>query len=102
VPSEKSNIAQGRKHKTYIDWTIILLRAVSRYLKRHLVLIGDGGFACIRIGLACTQQKVALVFRLRLDATLYNFPIMPHLNMPGRRPVKGSHASALSYLSKDT
>lgn len=71
APSKKSNEARGRRHKTGIDWTILAVRVISRWLKRSFVLIGDGGFACIRLGHACLKQKVTLVSRLRLDSALY-------------------------------
>jgi hypothetical protein len=77
APSKKCNQVRGRRHKTSIDWTIIAMRVISRWLKRGYTLIGDGGFACIRLGHACKKQNVTLVSRLRLDAALYDLPPTP-------------------------
>jgi hypothetical protein len=77
APSKSCNEAQGRQHKTSIDCTIIAMRAISRWLKRSFIMIGDGGFACIRLGHACNKQNVTLVSRLRLDASLYELPPSP-------------------------
>lgn len=63
VVSKKANEARGRTHKTSIDWTIIAIRVVSRWLKRPWVLIGDGGFACVHLAHACIKKRVALISR---------------------------------------
>ena len=46
APSEKSNIAAGKKHKTSIDWTIVMMKVVCRWLnKRRWFLLDDGAYA---------------------------------------------------------
>lgn len=100
--SKKCNEARGRKHKTSIDWTIIAMRVISRWLKRSWLLIGDGGFACIRLGHACNKQNVTLVSRLRLDASLYKLPSSPMKRQPGRRREKGERVISLKKLASDT
>lgn len=89
-----------RAHKTSIDWTMIAVRAISRWLKRSWVLIGDGGFACIRLRHACLQQ-VTLVSRLRLDAALYEFAPSPTQGQRGRHREKGARFTALTKLITD-
>jgi hypothetical protein len=101
APSKKSNEARGRTHKTSIDWTIIAVRAISRWLKRSWVLIGDGGFACIRLGHACNNQNVTLISRLRLDASLYELPTSPIKGQLGRRREKGDRVASLKELATD-
>jgi hypothetical protein len=95
APSKKCNEKRNRKHKTSIDWTILAMRLISRWLKRSWIMIGDGGFACIRLGHACIKNNVTLISRLRLDATLYNFPIMPAKSQRGRRPEKGARSTSV-------
>lgn len=102
APSKKSNEARGRRHKTSIDWTIIAVRVISRWLKRSFVLIGDGGFACIRLGHACKKQNVVLLSRLRLDAALYDLPPSPIKGQLGRHREKGERVTTLKVLSADT
>jgi hypothetical protein len=101
APSKKSNEIRGRKHKTSIDWTIIAVRAIARWLKRPWVLIGDGGFACIRLAHACIKRNVTLVSRLRLDAALYEFAPSPIQGQRGRHREKGERFTALSQLATD-
>lgn len=102
APSKKCNEKRERKHKTSIDWTILAMRVISRWLKRSWIMIGDGGFACIRLGHACIKNKVTLISRLRLDAALYDFPEIPIATKKrGRRPEKGARATSLKLLSRD-
>ena len=97
APSKKSNKAENRKHKTSIDWTIIAIRVISRWLKRAYILIGDGGFACIRLGHACIKNNVTLVSRLRLDVALYEVAPPPAKGQLGRRREKGKRISSLKH-----
>jgi len=102
APSKKYNEAHQRTHKTSVDWTIQAVRILSGWLKRAWVLIGDGGFACVRLGHVCVQQGATLVSRLRLDAALYEFSPLPIPGQRGRHREKGARVQALSDLAKDT
>ena len=101
APSKKYNEARGRAHKTSIDWTILALRIISRWLKCSWVLIGDGGFACVRLGHACIKQNVTLVSRLRLDTALYVFAPSPAEGQRGRHREKGERFISLKKLAAD-
>lgn len=101
-PSKKYNKAHDRPHRTSIDWTIKAIRILSHWLKRPFVLIGDGGFACIRLGHACKERNVTLVSRLRLDAALYEFAPSPVKGKPGRHREKGERIQGLTELAKET
>jgi len=98
APSERANTEAGRRHKTVIDWTVQMLQVVSRWLRRPWVLIGDGGYACVRLALACapTTRAVTLISRLRLDAQLYAFPSAPVVGRRGPKPKKGARLRPLS------
>jgi Transposase DDE domain. len=92
APSQRSNEAAGKPHKTTIDWTIQMLRVVGHWLgERGWILIGDGGYACVRLALACGNAgaPVRLISRLRLDAQLYDFPTPRPPGRRGRKPQKG-------------
>lgn len=101
APSKKANKARNRKHKTSIDWTILAIRVISRWLKRAFILIGDGGFACIRLGHACLKNNVTLVSRLRLDVALYELAPSPGEGKRGRRREKGERIASLKQLATD-
>src|SRR3990167_4260945 len=101
APSKKCDEARNKKHKTSIDWTIIAIRIISRWLKRSFILIGDGGFACIRLGHACKKKNVTLISRLRLDAALYEFASSPLKGQRGRHREKGDRFTSLKQLAND-
>jgi len=73
----KTNSANGKRHKTSIDWICYLVSVVRGWLpERAIVLVTDGGLTAIKLGLACCQAitPVTWVSRLRLDACLYTWP----------------------------
>lgn len=88
VPSE-STPRGNRVYKSSLDWAISMVRVVNRWLKRHWVCVGDGGYGNAKFGWACRHQGVTLVSRLPWKANLYDFaPTMPQC-YPGRRRTKG-------------
>jgi len=89
-PSKKANEAAGRRHKTSIDWTIIMMKIVCKWLgNRTWILIGDGGYMCMHLAWSCVKNHVTLISRLRLDAQLYEFPKPVPPGKRGRKPLKG-------------
>ena len=55
APSQATHTAQGKRHKTSVDWIGQMLRVVRRwYPHRALILVVDGGLAAIK--LACRSQ----------------------------------------------
>ena len=100
APSREANTQRGRAHKTVIDWAIVMVRVLSRWLKRSWVLLGDGGFACARLGWCCVNREVTLISRLRLDAALYVFPAPPRTGTAGRPREKGRRATSLTQLAQ--
>lgn len=92
APSQRAHAAAGKRHKTSMDWTVQMVNGVGRWLgQRRWVLIGDGGFACVRLALTCVERvaPVTLVSRLRLDAQLYDFPTPRPAGRRGPKPQKG-------------
>lgn len=97
APSKKSNEAAGRRHKTSLDWTRQMVCLISRWLKRHWILVGDGAYACMDLALTCIKLNVALISRLRLDAQLFEFPEFEKKKL-GRKPVKGKRIQLKGLL----
>src|SRR5512147_189488 len=95
APSEPANRAAKKRYKTTVDWTCQLVKAVSRWLRRPWVVLGDGSFACLRLGWTCVQHQVVLISRLRLAAQLYDFPAVPVRPRRGPKPRKGARLPAL-------
>lgn len=95
-PSKKHDLQNGLKHKSGIDRAVQLVYVISRLLRRSWILLGDGGFACIKLGHACLKAKVTLVSRLRLDAALFDEVIEePTIKRRGRKRVKGNKQPTL-------
>lgn len=42
APSKHANKKRGRTHRMTVDWTIVMLKRVTRWLKRSWILVGDG------------------------------------------------------------
>ena len=92
VPSEKTNDANGKRHKTSIDWICYLVGVVRGWLpERAIILVTDGGLTAVKLGLACCQAAtpVTWVSRLRLDACLYAWPGKQPKGKRGKKPKKG-------------
>lgn len=95
-PSKKHDLQNGLKHKSGIDRAVQLVYVISRLLRRSWILLGDGGFACIKLGHACLKSKVTLVSRLRLDAALFDEVIEEStIKRRGRKRVKGNKQPTL-------
>ena len=103
TPSKKANEEENRRHKTTVDWTIQMIKQVSRWLAdRSIILIGDGSFACIRLAHTCTQLgNATLISRLRLDARLFDFPGPEVPGKTGPKPQKGERLPKLEDLVND-
>ena len=103
APSKKANIAAGKSHKTSIDWTIIMVKLVCRWLGgRTWILIGDGAYACMQLAQVCIKKGVTLVSRLRLDAQLYEFPEPRAAGARGRKRIKGKRIHLKEYITDDS
>ena len=98
-PSKKSDDAAEKTHKTSIDWTIQMVRCVSRWLKRKAwILVGDGAYACMALAKSCVKSGATLISRLRLDAQLYESPEVKKKGKRGRNRVKGKRIQLKELL----
>jgi len=104
APSEKTNLAHGKRHKTSIDWIMQMITAVRRWEpKRVIVLVTDGGLAAIKLGLRCIgfANPVTYISRLRLDARLFDEAGPQPAGKPGPKPKKGKRQPSLKHRLKD-
>ena len=89
APSEKTNTANGKRHKTSIDWIGQMIRIVRRWQPTQtIVLVVDGGLAAVKLGLTCSSYVYPVVYvsRLRFDAALYENPEPQPKGKRGRNP----------------
>ncbi len=104
APSPKTNEANGKRHKTSIDWVGQMIAAVRRWLpERSLVLVTDGGMAAVKLGLRCLSyaNPVTFVTRLRLDAVLHAPPGPQPAGKRGPKPKKGQRLPSLKQVLID-
>jgi len=89
--------APPRQHKTAIDMLMILIRQVHRWLpERLVVLVVDGGYAAVKLALVCAgTPNLALVTRLRWDASLYHEAAPRAAGQRGPTPGKGARQRSL-------
>lgn len=104
APSEKVNIANGKRHKTSIDWVMQMICQARRWLpRRKVVLVVDGGLIALKLGHKCRSfiNPVTLVARFRLDAKLYDWPGKRPKGKPGPNPKKGKLQLSLKKRLED-
>ncbi len=104
APSEATNKANGKRHKTSIDWIQQMVCQARRWLRGHvLVLVTDGGLTAVKLGLTCgaLRQPVTWVSRLRLDACLYDWPKEQPKSKRGPKPKKGDRQPSLQARLHD-
>jgi hypothetical protein len=102
APSESANKQAKKKHKTTIDWSIQMIKQVSRWITdRCIVLIGDGGFSCIHLAHECIKTGMTLISKLRLDSRLFDFPVEQPPDKRGPKPQKGKRITKLKDMASD-
>ncbi len=104
APGEKTNVANGKRHKTSIDWIGQMIGTVRRWLpEKTLVLVTDGGLTAVKLGLRCARyiNPVTYVSRLRLDAALYDPPGPQPQGKRGPKPKKGKRQPSLKSVLLD-
>ncbi len=104
APSQTTNLANGKRHKTSLDWLGQMIAVVRRWLPtRPIVLVVDGALAAVKLGLRCAHLAVPVTYvsRLRLDAVLHDPPPPPTAGKRGPKPKKGKRQASLKTRLKD-
>jgi hypothetical protein len=90
VLSEKTCQRLGKRHRSGVQWAILLVEKLRNWLPdRKIVLVGDGGYAAIELVRTCRKLDVTLIARLRFDAKLYEGPAPQPKSKRGPKPKKG-------------
>jgi hypothetical protein len=101
APSEATNQANGKRHKTSIRWIMQLIVQVCRWLRgRSLILIIDGGLVSLELAWRCLQYGVTLVGTLPINARLFDKPGPQPKSKRGKKPKKGQRQLAPKALLK--
>ena len=93
-----------KQHRTTVDWAMIMIEKVRGWQPdREISLIGDGGYAAVRLIQHCQQllRPAKLISRLRLDACLHDFPGPQPKGKRGPKPKKGARLPSLAVQLKD-
>ena len=107
APSERYNLARGRRHKTLPAWGQQMIRQLRRWLPaRALVVVADSTYAVLELlaDAAGLSHPVTVITRLRLDAALYDPAAPREPGTKGRPRVKGERQPTLAQrlLDPDT
>ena len=98
APSDRSSLAQKRRHKTVTARGRQLIRQLRRWLPdRLLVVVADGTYATFELlaDAARLAQPVTVITLLRLDAALFDAPPREP-GKKGRPRVKGERQPTLA------
>jgi hypothetical protein len=80
----------GKAHRTAPERAEVLVRLIRRWQPhRTIQLVGDSGFAVLRLAHVCGTARIRLVSRLVLNAQLYDPPPVRPASTPGVKPKKG-------------
>src|SRR5215204_4563421 len=80
----------GKRHRTAPERTEGLIRLIRRWQPdRTIQVVGDSGFAVLRLAHVCRTARVRLISRLVLNAQLYDPPRVRPTSTPGVKPKKG-------------
>jgi hypothetical protein len=104
APSKRTNEANGKRHKTSIDWIMQMITAVRRWIPdKIIVLVTDGGLVAVKLGLRCARflNPVTYISRLQLNARLFDAPGPQPSGKPGPKPKKGKRQPSLRQRLKD-
>ena len=104
APSKRTNEANGKRHKTSIDWIMQMITAVRRWIPdKIIVLVTDGGLVAVKLGLRCARflNPATYISRLQLNARLFNEPGPQPSGKPGPKPKKGQRQPSLKRRLKD-
>jgi hypothetical protein len=104
APGLQSDQQAARRHKSSIDWIRQMICQVRRWLPDHrLVLVVDGGLACLKLGQTCQgfATPVTYVTRLQHNARLFDLPPQTPRKRGGRPQVVGMRHPLLAQLTAD-
>ena len=95
----------GKHHRTVVEWASWMITRVRRWQpERQIILVGDGTYAALHLTRVCQSfpHPVVFVSRLRLDASLHDFPVQK--SKFGPKPKKGERRPnlAMHLESPDT
>jgi DDE superfamily endonuclease len=97
APSKRFYDNKPRSPKTLVDCARQAVLQICRWLPdRCIVIVADSAFAALKF-LAAVRNHVCVVTRLRLDASLFDFPPQKHKGR-GRPRIKGKRLPKLSSL----
>ena len=100
--SKKYDEENNKKHKTSIDKAMNLVSIFTTLFKnRKLILLGDDGFACLKLIHKCINSGVTLISKLRIDANLFEQPEVAYKGQRGRNAKNGAKIRSFLDMIKD-
>lgn len=100
APHPNTNQAQGKRHKTSIDWVGQMINQVRRWLpQRPLILITDGALVAVRLGLRCKRYAAPVTFVSRLHLNIRLFDPPPPSSRKNASPIGQRQATLQQRLT---
>jgi hypothetical protein len=102
APSPAISQQMGRRHKTVPERAGKIAALLRRWCPdRPLVLVGDGAYSVLDLGLTCRRHQVTLVAPLRLDACVFVPPPPRRPRQEGRPRIVGAKLPTGEQLLAD-
>ena len=92
APSKETNMANGKRHKSSIDWVRQMTGQVRRWLPgREILLVVDGGLVALKSASCCAgyREPVTYISRLQMNARLFDPPTPKPVRKRGKQPIVG-------------
>jgi hypothetical protein len=102
APSPALSQQLGRRHKTLPELAGQIAALVRRWCPdKSIVLVGDGTYSAVELGLTCRHHQVTFVAPLRMDACVFAPPPPRHPHQEGRPRLVGQRLPTGAQLVAD-
>jgi hypothetical protein len=95
--------AAGKRHKTIAMWAGQMLTVLHRWLPdRDIVVLGDGAYNCLALGLHSVKRSVTLITPCQFDSVFHD-PLLPVEQRPkgGKPRIVGKRQPTLDQVLID-
>ncbi|WP_220211367.1 transposase [Reticulibacter mediterranei] len=97
------SVLKGKRHKTIAMWASQMISLMHRWLPdRDIVVLGDGAYNCLALGLQATKRSVTLITPGQLDHAFHD-PLLPAEHRPkgGKPRIVGKRQPNLDQVLVD-
>jgi hypothetical protein len=98
----KKDLSKTKKHKTMNEWACQVVILLRRWVgpSKKITIVADSSFATYILANTCIDHGIHLVSRMRLDARLFEFPIIEQ-KKKGRKRIVGIRMPTFNQMLTD-